>query len=279
LTDDFIDSPGESPEPDSMDIETAAAIDTREPLSEMPTLRAPRAFLILGGFLAAQLTTGIAMGMFAVIRAVLRGEKIANQQDVARITEEIMPIAAFLGITIAGIAVLLLSLALVRKHLKNGGPNGAAWTLGSVRGNAIGLTLGATAAALYLGLAFVIGATEEQSMGPFTRMAYTPGTPRTIWIVIAVLLAPPIEEILFRGILFGGFHRSFGSKWAAFLTTVIFVIMHFAEVVHSWTGAVGITALAVIALQMRIRCKSVGPAIAVHFAYNGVLVLLVVLIT
>ena len=89
----------------------------------------------------------------------------------------------------------------------------------------------------------------------------------------ALLLAPPIEELLFRGVLYGGYRRSLGAPAAAALTTSIFVILHVSEIVYYPPAALGIASLALVALWFRLRSAAIGPAIAVHFGYNLVIAL------
>ena len=112
-------------------------------------------------------------------------------------------------------------------------------------------------------------------MGPISRMASTPGISRSLWIVLVLLCAPPFEELLPRGVLYGGYRRSFGPVRAALLTTGIFVSLHFFEMIHFWPSIVGITGFALAALWIRLRSAAIGPAIAAHFAYNSVVVILV----
>src|SRR5689334_11800087 len=60
---------------------------------------------------------------------------------------------------------------------------------------------------------------------PMTKMASTPGLSQIVWL-IALLIAPAIEELLFRGVLYGGYRKSFGPLAAGTLTTFIFVLLH-----------------------------------------------------
>ena len=83
-----------------------------------------------------------------------------------------------------------------------------------------------------------------------------------------------IEELLFRGVLYGGYRQSLGPRKAAVLVTLIFCLLHVPEVLHLPVAMLGIAGLALTALWMRLRASAIGPAIAVHFSYNGVLAVL-----
>ena len=63
------------------------------------------------------------------------------------------------------------------------------------------------------------------------------------------------------------------------MTTLCFVAMHYTEFVHYWPAALGLLALSVVTLVLRIRTGSIAAPVAVHFGYNLVLVCVVVLTT
>jgi membrane protease YdiL (CAAX protease family) len=97
-----------------------------------------------------------------------------------------------------------------------------------------------------------------------------------MFLIAALLLAPPFEEMLFRGVLYAGYRRSLGAGKAAFLTTTIFVVLHLTEALAYWPSIIAITAMALLALRMRLRSSAIGPAVALHFGYNLMMGLIVV---
>ena len=117
---------------------------------------------------------------------------------------------------------------------------------------------------------------SDNSVGPLTRMSMTPGLPQILWLMTALFLAPPLEEMLFRGVLYGGYRRSLGPTRSAWLTTTIFAVLHVTEAIHFLPALLAIVGMALLALRMRLRYSAVGPAVAVHFGYNSVIALGVV---
>jgi hypothetical protein len=104
-------------------------------------------------------------------------------------------------------------------------------------------------------------------------MSMTKGLPQILWIIMALFLAPPLEELLFRGVLYGGYRKSLGATGAAWLTTSIFAFLHIGEVIHFLPALLAIVTMALLALRMRLRYSAIGPAIAVHFGYNAMVAL------
>jgi uncharacterized protein len=90
--------------------------------------------------------------------------------------------------------------------------------------------------------------------------------------VIALLYAPVIEELLFRGLLFKGFSASWGVKTAGVVVTVLFVVLHLFETINYWPATVAVTTMAIGTLLARIRTGSLIPSVAMHFAYNAAVV-------
>lgn len=140
---------------------------------------------------------------------------------------------------------------------------------GSWRAVAAGVGLG-----LALALAYVMvliphyPAPPDQPWGPLVTAASAPGWQRHLWALTALLLAPPIEELLFRGVLFEGFANSWGQARAAIAVTAIFTAFHLPEIRAYWPAIVGVAVVATITMVLRLVTRSIGPTIALHAAYN-----------
>ena len=177
----------------------------------------------------------------------------------------------------SGTAIVLIAFAL-ELPLKDGSPTGAAWVRGSWRNIAKGLSTGVLIAVLWTLLLLNFGHYSQngEAIGPLTRMGITPGFSQIVWVLLALMFAPPIEELLFRGIVYGGYRKSFGPVIATTVTTVVFVLLHYTEFIHQPLAILSITSMALLALWWRLRSNAIGPAIAAHFGYNAVLVVVLV---
>jgi membrane protease YdiL (CAAX protease family) len=183
-----------------------------------------------------------------------------------------MPLALLATMLAMGMAVLAASLSRFGANLKDRSSTGAAWVMGSLKDIVTGLGLGVMCVIVFFAVASVpFFHPRNLTPGPLTKMAMTPGIPQITWVILATLLAPPIEEMLFRGVMYGGYRRSFGPRRAAILVTLIFCAMHLTEVFHSPIALFGIGSMASAALWMRLRAGAIGPAVAVHFSYNTVI--------
>jgi membrane protease YdiL (CAAX protease family) len=91
---------------------------------------------------------------------------------------------------------------------------------------------------------------------------------RWSWIVSAVILAPPVEELVFRGVLLGGLTQVWSLRAAAVVSAITFWAMHAPEWLRYWPAAVAIGLMTIIVTVLRLRTRALGPCIAAHSAYN-----------
>ena len=88
-----------------------------------------------------------------------------------------------------------------------------------------------------------------------------------------VVIAPIVEEIIFRGFLFGVLKKNYRFWVAAFLTNLTFAIAHGA-----WNVGVDTFALSLVLCYLRYNYDSIYPAIFLHMAKNGMAYLLLFII-
>jgi membrane protease YdiL (CAAX protease family) len=255
--------------------EVSIATDARE---ARPPLRAARALLIFALHLLAQLVTGVFVGLgIAAWYAASGGEleSPAFQAYVNRVGSSAGPLV---GAIVSGIVVIAMTRAFAHGKIRECSADGIAWSRGILGHLISGFLVGCCMSIAYLYVASVlIPPSPEMPKGTLVHMAQTPGWPRICWVILALAIAPPLEEFLYRGVLFSGITRSWGKPIAVVIVTVLFVASHAfeAEVRHYWPAAVSITLLALGALVFRMRTHTLGPAIAIHFGYNTVIVLAV----
>jgi membrane protease YdiL (CAAX protease family) len=237
---------------------------------ELPGLAAGRATMILVIYLIAQFGGAMLGGVLGVILNGAQSRMIHNPQQRAQLMESLLGPAMFVAVIAGGAGMILGSLALVGRSLSDNRVTGAAWKRGTPRQLSQGLAVG-----MILGTVFVLAASLLQNQvsqtraGLLARMAATPGLSQLAWVIMALFLAPLIEELLFRGVLYGGYRKTFGSVGAAVSTTLLFVFFHITEAIYFWPAFIFIAGMASVALWVRLRSGAIGPAVAVHFGYNA----------
>jgi membrane protease YdiL (CAAX protease family) len=229
-------------------------------------LNAGTATKVLVLFLAGQILGGFLVGFIASAASVATGNALHDPQQMRSFARTISEPALVLSFVMGGAAMLLTARSLPREQLADGSPTGAAWTPGTQKQIMLGLGAG-----LVAGFCFLLFALLISQLFPPSKTTPAPVAPGPLGVLVALVLAPPIEELLFRGLLYGGYRRSLGATKAAVITTVIFCLLHTPQLLQFPPGVVGIAGLALLALALRLRSGAIGPSVAAHFGYNAVL--------
>ena len=231
----------------------------------LPILGAGRALAVFLAYFGAQLVAGILVGIVFVGYALTRNVRDPNiAADAPRLV--VLP-AALLGLVAGG----LVALWMVRRTLPGPLPSALreiGWCRASARALLVSALAGAALAATYL---FVLtpyaAAPPADQWGPMSAAAGAGGWARHAWAVLA-LLAPPVEEFVFRGVLLAGLRRSWSVASAATVVTALFVAAHFGEVLVYSPAFAAIILAGTATVVARIATGSLLPPIVLHGCYN-----------
>jgi len=86
-----------------------------------------------------------------------------------------------------------------------------------------------------------------------------------------VLVAPFMEELIFRGVLFAFFENLVGLRFAVVSTALLFAGLHVPEYWGAWHHAALILLVGVVFSMARGLTGSLAPSVILHFAYNTTL--------
>lgn len=113
----------------------------------------------------------------------------------------------------------------------------------------------------------------EQHLGDVATAAKLSGAHWWIYLVCVVVMAPIVEELLFRGYLLTRLTQSVSTRGAVIASSAVFAVMHINY--PPLTMAV-IFCLGVALAKIRLKTKSIWPSVALHMAWNGQVALLAV---
>lgn len=94
-----------------------------------------------------------------------------------------------------------------------------------------------------------------------------------------VVAAPLVEEIVFRGVLLSGLARRLPVGWAVFISALLFGAIHLPDFKFAWYPVPGLVMLGLAAGWLRVRSKSLWPAITLHATNNFVAVVMWFVVT
>jgi len=87
----------------------------------------------------------------------------------------------------------------------------------------------------------------------------------------AILIAPLVEELFFRGFLYPALARFAGVVPSILVTAALFTLLHGAQLSFSWAPLLLIFFVGVTLTAVRARTRSVALCVIVHMTYNFIL--------
>jgi len=92
-----------------------------------------------------------------------------------------------------------------------------------------------------------------------------------LFVGMAVLVAPLVEETLFRGYLYPMFARWFGIGPGILVTGLLFGLMHGAQLGWTWSLVTMLVAVGVVFTIVRARTGTVFASFLMHLGYNSLI--------
>lgn len=143
--------------------------------------------------------------------------------------------------------------------------------------NLIKLSVGLGIATAVLNGAFTfLFPPPETAEIPMLEMLAT-RTDLTVFSVFAIVIAPFVEEFLFRGWIYPTFEKKLGVVWAVLITSALFAAPHLLQLGAYKIGVLLVGFMGAVACILRAATGGVRAPYFFHLAYNVFLVLMEVL--
>lgn len=94
---------------------------------------------------------------------------------------------------------------------------------------------------------------------------------------LATFSAPFVEEVIYRGVLYSPLQRAAGKIWAVVIVGFLFTLIHVFQYHQSYGVIATIAILSYTLTLIRAHTGRLLPCIAVHFVFNAIQSLLIVL--
>ncbi len=184
----------------------------------------------------------------------------------------VLPYLVYLGVfapTILGVAAWITN----RHHV--------GWrSLGFTRdklGQALGVGLAVGIGAFFVNVALsqvvtqiarALGYNTDQ-VSRVSGLGEAPAWQMALIVLAVVVVAPVVEEILFRGIFYTGLRKRLGVGWAVFLSAFVFGFLHFELL-----GFIPLFAIGAILAALYEGQGSLAAPILAHAMNNGIIVII-----
>jgi uncharacterized protein len=100
---------------------------------------------------------------------------------------------------------------------------------------------------------------------------------RIVVAFLAAVTGPLVEELVYRGVLYSAVQRVLGVAWAVGLVSVLFAAVHVAQYYNNFGVILAISVLSVSLTLIRARTGSLLPSYVIHFVFNGIQAVLLLL--
>jgi len=123
---------------------------------------------------------------------------------------------------------------------------------------------------LMIGVAVLLENTlphKETDLEKFLKMGMSV---RIMVAVLAVVTAPLIEEIVYRGVVYSSVERLVGKGAAVALVTLLFALVHVPQYWGSVAAITAIVSLSLVLTLLRAWTGKLLPCVVTHLVYNGV---------
>jgi membrane protease YdiL (CAAX protease family) len=88
-----------------------------------------------------------------------------------------------------------------------------------------------------------------------------------------VLLAPLVEETIFRGYIYPVIARSFGKVWGILATGALFGLLHASQLWGGWSQIALLVFVGIVLTLARAVSRSVMASFVMHTSYNSLQVI------
>lgn len=227
--------------------------------------------ILLVGSLVGNVIGGMAYGIYI---AATRGKEALQALSSGQVSPAGTTLIVVCGLLVGAGLFFVFSHWRARHLLRDGSAGGIGWVPATKQAGMAAVLAGVLMTAIAVGTLFWFPVDLSTLSGPLAIMQQGGFWVQTVLVVIAVVYAPVVEEYMFRGVLFSAFQRSWGTWPAAVVVTLLFTGMHAADKLDYLPGFALVFLLAAGTMFLRLRYRSLVPAIAMHFVYNLALVII-----
>lgn len=126
-------------------------------------------------------------------------------------------------------------------------------------------------------VAVAVGNLIPEQENDLIRMLKSSRTAVYAVAIVATFTAPFVEELVYRGVLYPAFQKSFGVPAAFLLVTALFALVHVPQYWPSTSTILLLTLLSMILTAIRVKTGNLLPCVIFHTIFNGLQSVLLIL--
>lgn len=219
----------------------------------------------LGVWIASIVFIILAQGLLLVFYTLISGPQAINQVVAGKLSVSLAWIT-LIGIFIAQLLTLGLSWFVVTRNGKRSFWNSLGWSwhpqfkwIHAVALAVLMLLIG--------GLLTKLLPHQENDLDRLLKVSFSI---RVGVVLLAIMTAPIVEEVLYRGILYSAGVRIMGRLLSVILVTGLFALVHVPQYLGSPAAISAILLLSAALTSLRAWTGKLLPCVATHFVFNAI---------
>lgn len=130
---------------------------------------------------------------------------------------------------------------------------------------------------IFFAVAMIVGYYLPEQENDLTRILKSSRSAVFLVAFMATFTAPIVEEVIYRGILYSAFQRTFGVGIAVVAVTILFALVHVPQYYPSYSTIFLLLLLSLILTLIRARTGNLLPCIVLHTVFNATQSILLIL--
>lgn len=126
-------------------------------------------------------------------------------------------------------------------------------------------------------IAAVVGSFFPEQDNELLRILRSSRTAVFAVAFVATFTAPFAEELIYRGVLYSAFQRTFGTSAGFVLVTLLFALVHVPQYWPSYSTIFMLTLLGVFLTSVRLYSGNLWPCVVLHTIFNALQSLFLIL--
>ena len=243
----------------------------QHPTANNPPWNSPIAVVV---WVASVLAIVLVPGLFLAPYVISQREALAGNQALGEFLQQ-DPTAILLQI-VAIIPAHLLTLALAWAIVTRLNTFSFKETLGRGSGG-MGWQHYLVILVVFFAIVIVVGSYFPEQENELTRILKSSRYAVFLVAFMATFTAPLVEEVIYRGILFSAFQRTFGVSIAVVAVTLLFALVHVPQYYPSYSTIFLLLLISLILTVVRARTGNLWPCIVLHTIFNATQSVLLIL--
>lgn len=129
----------------------------------------------------------------------------------------------------------------------------------------------------FFAVAMIVGNYFPEQENELTRILSSSRWAVYLVAFMAIVTAPIVEEVIYRGILYSAFQRTLGMGVAVAAVTLMFALVHVPQYYPSYSTISLLLLLSLILTMIRARTGNLLPCIVLHTVFNAMQSILLIL--